>query len=246
MTEFEARAMARAELRAMGSPRDWHKPYIRFAPGTALTFHDPTQREYRLAPGDAVYIDLGPVWPSGDGALEYEGDVGATFAFGENPEVEACVATARRLFEETAEAWRLGALSGEALYGFLAEQVAETEYQLDPRVEGHRVADYPHSRYTTAPLKRLPFAPTPWLWVLEVHIAYRSGRFLRRVFRGRASLGAWPRSRHPRHRSPPRPPGAAPALPGLASSRERLRSLRGPGHRWGVSAEKEGDARYTP
>jgi Xaa-Pro aminopeptidase len=177
MTEGEARAMARAELQAMGSPRDWHKPYVRFGPGTALTFHDPTQREYRLAPGDAVYIDLGPVWPSGDGALEYEGDVGATFAFGENPEVEACAATARRLFEETAEAWRRGTLSGEALYGFLAERVAGTEYRLDPRVEGHRVADYPHSRYTTAHLKRLPFAPTPWLWVLEVQIAHRSGRF---------------------------------------------------------------------
>jgi len=179
MTEPEARVLSREILASMGSPRDWHKPYLRFGPGTALTFHDATQREYPLAEGDAVYIDLGPVWP-GTGAhegLEYEGDVGATFAFGANPEVERCAETAKHLFDETAEAWRRGKLSGEGLYAFLAERTEQSGYRLDPRVEGHRLADYPHNRYSDTHLAKLPFEPAPLLWVLEVQIADRSGRF---------------------------------------------------------------------
>lgn len=176
MTETEARKMARETLAAMGSARDWHKPYVRFGPGTALTFHDATQREYRLADGDAVYIDIGPVWPSSDG-LEYEGDVGATFVFGQNDEADRCAETARRLFDETAEAWRRGELSGADVYGFLTARAESTGYVLDARVEGHRLADYPHSRYASTHLAKLPFPPAPWLWVLEVQIADPDGRF---------------------------------------------------------------------
>lgn len=176
MTESDARKMARAELAAMGSTHDWHKPYVRFGPGTALTFHDATQREYALRDGDPVYVDLGPVWP-GDGGLEYEGDVGASFVFGENPEAERCAETAKRLFDETAEAWRQGRRTGTELYAFLAERARATGYVLDPRVEGHRLGDYPHSRYAGTHLAKVAFPPSPCLWVLEVQIADPAGRF---------------------------------------------------------------------
>lgn len=91
--------------------------------------------------------------------------------------MERCAETAKRLFDETAQAWREGKLSGEGLYAFLAERTEQTGYQLNPRVEGHRLADYPHSRCANTHLAKVPFEPAPLLWVLEVQISDRSGRF---------------------------------------------------------------------
>src|SRR4051812_35890349 len=61
VTEFEAAAQAVEILAGLGATRHWHKPYVRFGAGTALSFHDPIRKTEPLMPDQAVYIDLGPV-----------------------------------------------------------------------------------------------------------------------------------------------------------------------------------------
>ena len=61
MTEIEAQITANQRLKELGSTKNWHKPVVRFGPGTALSYHSPLQSDYRLKTGDPVYLDIGPV-----------------------------------------------------------------------------------------------------------------------------------------------------------------------------------------
>lgn len=177
MTEDEARKLALRVFREQGVTKHWHKPYIRFGAGTTLTFNDPLQPDYRLQTGDPYYIDLGPVWSDPELGLEYEGDYGDTFVFGENAEAEKCAATARQLFGEAKSAWRSQSLSGQGLYEFLRRRSHEMGYLLVDGVEGHRVADFPHHRYSKAQLATVPFFPSAAVWVLELQLNDPQRRF---------------------------------------------------------------------
>ena len=106
MSEADARDAALRTLASLGADKHWHKPYVRLGPGTALTFYDSLQTDYRLKEGDPIYMDLGPVWRDEQSDLEYEGDVGDTFIMGSNPEAEKCAATARRLWTDACDLWR--------------------------------------------------------------------------------------------------------------------------------------------
>lgn len=177
MTEAEGRDLALATLQELGAVKHWHKPYLRFGPGTTLTFYDTLQPDYRLQDGDAVHMDLGPVWSDPESPLEYEGDVGDTFAFGENPEVEACVQATHRLWREARDKWQAENLSGQALYVFLKARATELGYQLIDRVTGHRLGDYPHIRHAKERLSTVAFPPTESLWILEFQLLHPERKF---------------------------------------------------------------------
>ena len=173
MTESEAHHFALDFFTSLGVTKHWHRPYICFGPGTALTFNDSLQKEYRLKEGDPVYFDFGPVWKSETGGIEYEGDIGDSYVFGENAIAEKCNAACRQLFNEAQEKWRTSKANGPELYRFLETRAKELGYELTPKVEGHRLSDYPHSKYSKERLSQVKFTPTPALWVLEVHIVDR-------------------------------------------------------------------------
>jgi methionine aminopeptidase len=184
MTEDEARHVALKIFLEWGVSKHWHKPYIRFGPGTILTFHDPLQADYRLQVGDPVYIDLGPVWTDSTHGLSYEGDVGDTFVLGSNPDAEHCAATARRLFEEAQQEWREKKLSGEELYRFLKSRASALGYHLVEEVDGHRLGDFPHHKYSKERLKKIQFIPGNAVWVLEIQINHptlRIGAFFENI-----------------------------------------------------------------
>jgi CDP-4-dehydro-6-deoxyglucose reductase len=170
MTEDEARRLALEIFRGHGVTKHWHKPYIRFGPGTALTFHQPLQAEYRLLGNDPFYIDLGPVWPDKERGLEYEGDVGDTFVLGKNAAADRCAETARVIFKEGQDHWQKGSCTGEELYGFLKMRAEHYGYELKENVDGHRLSDFPHHQYSRKRLAELNFAPAASLWVLEIQI----------------------------------------------------------------------------
>ena len=172
MREDEARKLALSYFLDLGVSKHWHKPYIRFGPGTMLTFHDPLQADYRLKAGDPLYIDLGPVWPATDSEIEYEGDAGDTFVQGANLEAERCAATARELFKEVQMSWKSGHLSGEGIYQFLKERTSARGFKLVEKVDGHRLGDFPHHKYSKERLARLQFSPSADLWVLEIQIIH--------------------------------------------------------------------------
>jgi CDP-4-dehydro-6-deoxyglucose reductase len=170
MTEDEARKMALDIFKSHGVTKHWHRPYIRFGSGTALSFHDPLQESYRLQENDPYSIDLGPVWVDSETGIEYEGDYGDTFVFGNHPRAEACARAARQLFVETSEAWKVRGLTGEELYCFLKDRAENLGYLLHEKVDGHRLSDFPHHIYSKERLAKVGMTPTSMLWVLEIQI----------------------------------------------------------------------------
>lgn len=172
MTEEEGRKLCYSAFETRGVTQHWHKPHARFGPGTILNFNHSTQKDYRLQKNDPVFLDLGPIWKNLEGGLDYEGDVGDTFVFGENPEAKKCADTARKLFVEAASEWKTKKLSGEAIYAFLRKRAREEGYELVEQVDGHRVSDYPHHKYTKERLSCLNFVPTETLWILELQIKH--------------------------------------------------------------------------
>jgi hypothetical protein len=173
MTEREAFELCMNTLKEMGVSKHWHKPYVRFGPGTTMTFYDDLQNEHALKKGDPVYMDLGPAWLDEESGLIYEGDVGDSFVFeGINKEAEKCAQTARDIFKSVEESWKSGELTGAELFEFMKNKVHTAGYVLTERVQGHRISDFPHHRFTKEKLGQIDFYPEPLLWVLEVHLRH--------------------------------------------------------------------------
>lgn len=173
VNERQARLITLSTFADHGVKKHWHLPYIRFGEGSLLTFHDPISED-QLKPNDIFHMDLGPVWPSealGLGVgLEYEGDCGDSFVFGENPTGQKMIDTLHELFGLAVSEWRKNQPTGEVLYQFLKEQTEKRGYKMMERVDGHRVSEFPHHKYTRDSLSRMDFTPTDSLWVLELMI----------------------------------------------------------------------------
>ncbi len=178
LTEDEARKLAmKIALDHHGIKKHWHKCYIRFGSGTLLTFNDPLQPDYRLQPDDPYYLDLGPVWRDDATGIEYEGDYGDTFVFGKNIAAEKSIATVHELFEECREKWKSERISGQDLYRFLNQRASARGYDLVKEVDGHRVSDFPHHRFTKGGLGEVSFVPSDTIWILEVMIREPNRKF---------------------------------------------------------------------
>lgn len=177
MTESDARKLTLKLSKEMGVITHWHQPYIRFGVGTTLTFHNPMQPDYKLQANDPYYIDLGPVWNDPETEVQYEGDYGDTFIFGENPEAKKCIDAAHTLFNEVRKSWKTEKLTGQEIYQLLECRATELGYKLAPKVEGHRLSDFPHHQYSRKHLADLNFCPTDSAWVLEVQLIDLDDRF---------------------------------------------------------------------
>ncbi len=177
MTEGTARKKAIEIFSDFGVKKHWHQPYIRFGRGTALTFNDPLQLENPLLYGSGVSMDLGPIWPDDEINLGFEGDVGDSFAFGVHEEFEKCASTCRQLFQEVRSEWRTRRWTGQEIYQFLNTRAQSLGYVLAPKVEGHRIGDFPHHKYSRENLANLKFHPNVTLWVLEVQVNDPDSRF---------------------------------------------------------------------
>ncbi len=177
MTEDEARKVALQIFSDLEVSKHWHRPYIRFGAGTALTFLDLIQPDYRLQLNDPVYIDLGPVWSDEDSSLMYEADVGDTFIFGENLLAAKCAEAARLIFTEVQSKWKSEKISGSEIYEWIQKRAEALGYKWVEKVDGHRIGDFPHQKYSKERLKSLQFSPSGFLWVLEVQINDPQDRF---------------------------------------------------------------------
>ncbi len=172
MTEEDARKLSLDIFRARGVQRHWHRPYVRFGPGTTLTFHQPMQTDYRLQENDPVYLDLGPVWPDPDSSLEYEGDVGDTYHLGTNLDAQTCADVAREIFHTLENQWREERLSGQELYRRALSLAEARGYLLTENVDGHRLSDFPHQKHSKERLCNVASVPSAELWVFEIHIKH--------------------------------------------------------------------------
>lgn len=166
MTEQQAKLLAKATLEEMGMERIWHAIVIRFGSSTLKTFRQKNDPDQVLGEDDIFFIDLGVVW---DG---HEGDGGASFVSGSNPDMRACVDACHALWQMVSQHWQATGCSGTALYDYAAERAAALGWQLNLEVRGHRVSDFPHAIYQAGKLGDFAACPDTGLWILEIQIRH--------------------------------------------------------------------------
>lgn len=168
MRESEAIKLAQKTLVEMGARKFWHKCHVRFGGGTVLSFND-AYADTELGSDDLFYVDIGPIW---DGI---EGDAGATFVVGNDPEKKRCRADALAVYEAVKARWQSHGISGKELYEYADAQARQRGWVLAPSyVRGHRLAEFPHSFHSELAINELDFCPKPQRWVLEIHICHPS------------------------------------------------------------------------
>lgn len=178
MTEVEGRRVVARVLDAMGSPRMWHRPIVRIGPNTICTFYEGRDAVATLAENDLFFVDIGPTWllPESPG-IEWEGDVGDTFAVGTDETKHAIARAARELHAEACAFYRAERPSGARLYEWLGAAAEARGYRLRIEDGGHRISEFPHKAYYKEGLNRIEFTPLSDLWILEVHLADPTGAF---------------------------------------------------------------------
>jgi hypothetical protein len=167
MTEEAGLELAYQVLSEADMRRGWHGVYVRFGANTLMNFG-----EVSPAPGvvlgenDIFFIDIGPVWQ------KWEGDGGDTFVVGDDPVMHAARRDVRLLFDRVHARWKAERLTGMALYDYAAAEAEAMGWVLNLKMDGHRLADFPHAAIHKGGLAEAPYAPTTGLWVLEIQIRH--------------------------------------------------------------------------
>jgi Xaa-Pro aminopeptidase len=163
MNEKEARVLLENFLDDSGLEKRWHPTKLRMGVNTTCSFRDESV-DYVLQENDLFFLDIGPVY------YNHEGDYGETFVVGNNPRLKEIADATKIIFYKTQDVWRENKLSGIELYEFATAEAEKLNLKLNSNMYGHRLGDFPHAVHTRAKLGGLPFAPSPNLWVLEIHV----------------------------------------------------------------------------
>lgn len=166
MRESEARRMGQATLVEMGMGRIWHPLLIRFGPNTLKIFRERSDGDPVLGEDDIYFIDMGVVWAG------HEGDSGATFTTGSDPEMKACADASKLLYDRVHAHWRHQQVAGPELYRYAHEEAERMGWRLNLDIKGHRVSDFPHAVYKAGDLGDFESSPSAGLWILEIQIAH--------------------------------------------------------------------------
>lgn len=168
MLESQARELGKQVLADLEMQRIWHPLLVRFGANTLKTFKQRSDGDPVLGEDDIYFIDMGAVWQS------HEGDAGATFATGSDPEMNACAAAAKTLFNSVQTLWKSDQVAGLELYRYAQEQAIAMGWRLNLDIKGHRVSDFPHAIYRGGDLGDFEQYPNAGLWILEIQIAHPS------------------------------------------------------------------------
>ena len=166
MSESEATALGKKILTDLDMERIWHPLLVRFGANTLKAFNQRSDGDPVLGDNDIFFIDMGIVWKG------HEGDAGATFTTGNDPEMIACAAAAKTLYQRVEAHWRGHACNGVELYDFAREQAEAMGWKLNLDIKGHRVSDFPHAIYRAGDLGDFDARPNKGLWILEIQIAH--------------------------------------------------------------------------
>ncbi|MBK5351098.1 aminopeptidase P family protein [Pseudomonas sp. TH41] len=164
--ESEAQLLGKQILSELGMDRIWHPLLIRFGANTLKTFKQRSDGDPELGDEDIFFIDLGVVWQG------HEGDAGATFITGSDPEMIACTLAAKELFNRVESFWRSERVSGVELYDYATAQAQAMGWKLNLDIKGHRVSDFPHAIHRGGDLGHFEHSPNAGLWILEIQIAH--------------------------------------------------------------------------
>ena len=95
---------------------------------------------------------------------------------GPNYDREQMYVACRRI-DRVQDEWRASSFSGAALYEFAETQARELGWQLNLKVAGHRLADFPHKVLCSGSLALAQFKPASDLWVLKMQIKHSERPF---------------------------------------------------------------------
>lgn len=174
--------------RRHGVRTHWHKRVVRSGPHTLAPYaENPPDRA--LAPGDILFVDLGPVFEA------WEADFGRTFVLDGGAGDDDDVERRRRLRDSLRPTWeavrqRYRArpdMTGGELFDVAREEArrAGAGYEFGGPIAGHLVGHFPHERiardkisfYITEgndlPMNRLNEQGKKYHWILEMHIVDR-------------------------------------------------------------------------
>jgi hypothetical protein len=172
MVEEDAVEMARDILAERGMVQGWHDVYVRFGTNTTKTFGAPSDPGVVLGDDDIFLIDIGPVFE------KWEGDGGATFVTGTDPDKARCAADARKLFHIVRKKWEAEKVTGRALYDFAVVEARRMGWELNLDLSGHRLSEFPHEAHYPGPMADVDFTPSGGpLWVLEMHIRHATEKY---------------------------------------------------------------------
>lgn len=166
MRESEAQAAGKQVLAELDMQRIWHPLLVRFGANTLKTFKQRSEGDPVLGEDDIFFIDMGAVWEG------HEGDAGATFVTGNDPQMAACAEAAKELFDRVQLKWRNEQVVGLELYRYAQEQAQAMGWVLNLNIKGHRVSDFPHAVHRGGDLGDFEHYPNQGLWILEIQIAH--------------------------------------------------------------------------
>jgi hypothetical protein len=144
--------------------KNWHPLKFRVDQNTTLSFSDQPLYDPIIGQDSFYFIDIGPVI---DG---YEGDYGETYYFGEEPQKKFLQAAAKKVFNYTQNIWRAENISGKELYLRASHYAQSLGLELNLRMDGHRLGDFPHQLYFKGGLAEIDDVPVENVWILEIHV----------------------------------------------------------------------------
>ncbi len=167
--------------RDFGVNTHWHKRVVRAGVNTVCIFSD-TPPLQTIVPDDIVYLDLGPVFASGND--QWEADIGRSYALGDNPDKKRLVADLPRLFDVVKSHYEASPdITGAQLYAFAQETAADAGWIFGGTIAGHIVGEFPHAQrvpgdndlHRIAPrnpkrMRDLDDNGNERHWILEIHL----------------------------------------------------------------------------
>lgn len=172
MVESEVNALLHAAQRSLGGEKNWHPPQIRFGANTLLPFGKKGEKDVPLKSDDIFFLDIGPLF---DG---HEGDVGRTYALGDDADLKRCSSDVEAIWHEVRARWKESRDTGEALYRFAEARAEARGWKLSLEgANGHRVADFPHTVRRRGTIEGFVGHPAADRWILEIQIRHPTKPF---------------------------------------------------------------------
>lgn len=171
MTEEDGIKILTQLCENFGVEKLWHPHKFRIGKNTTKSFREKSEPNVRLKKDDIYFIDIGPVING------HEADLGQTFTIGQNIEFAQIQKTSKEIFNQVQRAWKENNLTGIELYQYAHKKASELGYDLNTKMHGHRLGDFPHAIYYKNGLKDFPKKPIDHLWVLEILIKHPEKEF---------------------------------------------------------------------
>jgi Xaa-Pro dipeptidase len=167
----------------------WHKRVVRTGVNTVCIYSDDPPNRI-IAPDDTIYLDLGPVFASDN--LQWEADLGRSYALGNDTNKKRLVTDLPRLFDLGKAHFEASPnITGAELYAFTCAAARDAGWEYGGPSAGHIVGEFPHSKLVpgddrnvhriaprnTRRMRDPDDAGHARFWILEIHLVDKARTF---------------------------------------------------------------------